>query len=96
MTLPLASAAGCFKHVIKLAATSFPLPKNFLRQMLGVQRTTVSEAVSKLQAAGLIDTQYGQIQIIDRTGLKREACECYEIVRKHADRLLDKRKVGAR
>jgi CRP-like cAMP-binding protein len=72
-----------------------PFTQEFFGRMLGVQRTTVSEAVSKLHAAGLIDTQYGQIQIVDRTGLRREACECYEIVRKHADRLFDKRKVGA-
>jgi hypothetical protein len=65
-----------------------PFTQEFLGQMLGVQRTTVSEAVSKLQAGGLIDSQYGQIQIVDRTGLKREACECYEVLRKHVDRLL--------
>ena len=65
--------------------------QEFFGQMLGIQRTTVSEAISKLQAAGLVDTQYGQIRIIDRTGLKGEACECYEIVQKHVDRLLDKK-----
>jgi CRP-like cAMP-binding protein len=65
-----------------------PFTQGFFGQMLGVQRTTVSEAVSKLQAGGLIDSQYGQIQIVDRTGLKREACECYEVLRKHVDRLL--------
>jgi CRP-like cAMP-binding protein len=67
-----------------------PFTQEFFGHMLGVQRTTVSEAVSKLQAAGLIDAQYGQMRIIDRTGLKGEACECYEIVRKHVDRLLEK------
>ncbi len=65
-----------------------PFTQEFLGQMLGVQRTTISEVVGKLHAAGFISTQYGQIRIIDRAGLEREVCECYEIVRKHAERLL--------
>jgi CRP-like cAMP-binding protein len=71
----------------KTESDLIPFTQEFLGQMLGVQRTTISEVVGTLHAAGLIDTQYGQIRIVDRSGLKREACECYEIVRKHGDRL---------
>ena len=71
----------------KTESDLIPFTQEFLGQMLGVQRTTISEVVGTLHAAGLIDTQYGQIRIVDRAGLKREACECYEIVRKHGDRL---------
>jgi len=79
----------------KIDSDVIPFTQEFFGQMLGVQRTTVSEAVSKLQAAGLIDTRYGQIRIVDRGGLERESCECYEIVRKHTDRLLYGRRAGA-
>jgi CRP-like cAMP-binding protein len=74
----------------KIGSDLIPFTQEFFGQMLGVQRTTVSETASKLQDASLIDTQYGQIRIVDRSGLERQACECYEIVRRHADRLLDK------
>src|SRR5262249_45996208 len=50
----------------KTGSDLIPFTQEFFGQMLGVRRTTVSEAVSKLQAAGLIDTQYGQIQIVKR------------------------------
>jgi len=72
----------------KTGSDLVPFTQEFLAQMLGVQRTTISEAVGKLHAAGLIDTQYGQIRIVDRPGLERQACECYAVVRKHVDRLL--------
>jgi CRP-like cAMP-binding protein len=68
-----------------------PFTQEFLGQMLGVQRTTVSEAVGRLNEAGLIDTRYGQIRIVDRRGLESEACECYGIIRKQVDRLLGRR-----
>lgn len=67
-----------------------PFTHEFLGRMLGVQRTTVSQVIGELQAAGLVSTQRGQIHIVDRAGLKKEACECYEIVRKHVDRLFSK------
>ena len=67
-----------------------PFTHEFLGRMLGVQRTTISQVVGKLHAAGLVDTHRGHIHIVDRAGLKKEACECYEIVRKHVDRLFSK------
>ncbi len=66
------------------------LTHEFLGRMIGVQRTTISQVIGKLQAAGLVSTQRGQIHIVNRTGLKKEACECYEIVRRHIDRLFSK------
>jgi CRP-like cAMP-binding protein len=72
----------------KIDSATIPFTQEFLGQMLGVQRTTVSEIAHKLEAAGLIRTQYGQIHIVDRGGLKKRACECYEIVRNHLDRLI--------
>ena len=71
----------------KIESNVVPFTQEFLGQMLGVQRTTISQAVGRLQAAGLVDTQRGEIHIVDRAGLKKEACECYEIVKRHVDRL---------
>ena len=67
-----------------------PFTQEFLGQMLGVQRTTVSQVMARLQAAGLLDTRRGEIHIVNRAGLKKQACECYEIVRRHVDRLFAK------
>jgi CRP-like cAMP-binding protein len=67
-----------------------PFTHEFLGRMLGVQRTTISQVIGELHAAGLVSARRGQIHIVNRAGLKKEACECYEIVRRHIDRLFSK------
>jgi CRP-like cAMP-binding protein len=64
------------------------LTQEFLAQMLGVQRTTVTLVARSLQTAGLIKYRRGRIDILDRDGLKEVACECYKVTYKHFDRLL--------
>ncbi|MDO8322819.1 MAG: Crp/Fnr family transcriptional regulator, partial [Phenylobacterium sp.] len=56
---------------------TLPLKQDFLASMLGVQRSTVSQVASVLKADGLIDYTRGVIQILDRPGLEKRACECY-------------------
>jgi CRP-like cAMP-binding protein len=56
------------------------LTQEFLSQMLGVQRSTITVAAGELQRAGLIGYSRGHIQILDRPGLTSRACECYSIV----------------
>jgi len=56
--------------------------------MLGVRRTTVTVVAHTLQAAGLIKYSRGKIQIIEVEALRDGACECYETVRRHYERLL--------
>jgi CRP-like cAMP-binding protein len=63
-----------------------PLTQEFLSHMLGVQRTSVSLSAHTLQKAGLIRYSRGQIKILDRSGLKESACECYEVVREHVNK----------
>ena len=58
-----------------------PLTQDLLSQMLGVQRTTVTQAAGELQRAGLIDYRRGRLQLLDRRGLERVACECYGVMR---------------
>lgn len=63
----------------------FPLTQEFLAQMLGVRRTTVSEVASKLQADGLITYTRGNLSIVDRARLTDIACECYTIIKTEFD-----------
>jgi hypothetical protein len=64
------------------------LTQEYLAQMLGVRRTSVSLVASTLQKAGWIKYRRGNIQITDAEGLKSGACECYEKVRWHYERLI--------
>jgi CRP-like cAMP-binding protein len=67
---------------------ALPLTQEFLAEMLGVSRTTVSSAARTLQSAKLITYRRGRIRIRDRVGLERAACECYRVLRAHFERLL--------
>jgi CRP-like cAMP-binding protein len=64
---------------------SFQLTQEFLAELLGIQRPSVTIVARTLQTAGLIRYSRGLIAIIDRAGLERAACECYGIVRKVMD-----------
>ena len=57
------------------------LTHEFLAQMLGVRRTTVTETSIKIEAAGAIICSRGVIEIIDLEAVKAIACECYETLR---------------
>ena len=63
------------------------LTQDFLATMLGVRRSGVSEAASKLQGKGLIRYQRGHVQIVDRKSLETSACECYGVVSAEYNRL---------
>jgi CRP-like cAMP-binding protein len=65
-----------------------PLTQEFLAQMLGVRRTSVSVVANTLQQAGFIRYRRGHIRILDLDGLRETACECYETVKAHSERLL--------
>jgi CRP-like cAMP-binding protein len=66
---------------------AIPLTQEFLGQMLGVRRTTVTIAARLLQSAGLIRYRRGLIHILDRRALEEIACECYAAVRQNADKV---------
>lgn len=66
----------------RIGRTEFPLTQDFLAQMLGVRRPTVSEVARGLQVQNLIRYRRGQMTIVDRRGLERLACDCYQIVRR--------------
>src|SRR4051812_5972214 len=52
--------------------------QEYLAEMLGVRRTSVTAEANTLQAAGFIKYSRGKIQIVDPEGLQDSACECYE------------------
>jgi CRP-like cAMP-binding protein len=58
-----------------------PLTQEYLSQILGVRRTTVTDIARSLQRAGAIRYTRGRIEISDREKLKKCACECYEVLR---------------
>jgi CRP-like cAMP-binding protein len=62
----------------RAASDTVPLTQEFLAEMLGVRRTSVTEVASKVQAAGVITYSRGIIKILDRPALMRMSCECYE------------------
>lgn len=65
------------------AGSRIELTQEALAGLLGAQRTTVNAVARTLQDEGLISSRRGMIQVIDRAGLKRRACECYDAVETH-------------
>jgi CRP-like cAMP-binding protein len=57
------------------------ITQTLLAHMLGVQRPTVTNAVRELERAHLIAPGRRQVTIVDRQGLIKESCECYQLVR---------------
>ena len=72
----------------RIDTNTVSLTQEFLADMLGVQRTTVTVVARALQAAGLIRYRRGVVDIVDRAGLEAIACECYGTVRRNYERLL--------
>ncbi len=66
----------------RIGSDLLPLTQEFLAQMLGCRRSSVTSAIGRLQKAGVIRPEHGQVRILDRKGLEGRACECYSIMRK--------------
>ena len=64
------------------------LTQEIISHLLGVRREGVTVAAGRLQDAGLISYSRGHIHILDRSGLEKSTCECYEVVRNEYERLL--------
>ena len=66
----------------RVDSDTYFLTQEFLANMLGARRTTVTAAAGTLQRKGLIKYSRGRIRIVDAEGLESSACECYRTVRK--------------
>jgi CRP-like cAMP-binding protein len=64
----------------RLGEDRLPLTQEHLAIMVGVQRTTISAVASALQARGVISNGRGRVTIVDREGLRRLSCECYDAI----------------
>jgi CRP-like cAMP-binding protein len=97
--LQAAQSAGCnAKHDIdqRLArwlllcadrahSNEFALSQEFIADMLGSTRTTVSAAAGLLKGSGLIRYSRGVIRLLDVAGVEARACECYRVIKDHLD-----------
>jgi CRP-like cAMP-binding protein len=72
----------------RLQSNELSMTQELIANMLGVRREGVTDAAGKLQHAGLIRYQRGQIRVLNRPGLEARACECYQVVKTEFDRLL--------
>jgi CRP-like cAMP-binding protein len=72
----------------RIDSDTIQLTQDFLAQMLAVRRPTVTLIAQGLQNAGLISYRRGRIEILDRQGLERQACECLNAVRAKTRRVL--------
>ena len=64
----------------RIGSNSLPLTQEFLAQMLGTRRSSVTVAAGMLQKAGLIAHTRGDVEIIDRQLLEEASCECYGLM----------------
>ena len=76
------------------AGSTIELTQESLAGLLGVQRTTVNAVVKTLADEGLISIRRGMIQIVDRAGLKKRSCECYDAVERHFEAVIGPSGVG--
>ncbi len=72
----------------RLATNELTMTQKLIANMLGVRREGVTESAGRLQKLGLIEYHRGRITVLDRAGVEKQACECYQVVKKEFNRLL--------
>jgi len=73
----------------RLPSNRLTMTQELIANMLGVRREGVTDAASKLQKSKAIEYSRGQITVLDRPKLEELSCECYAVVKKETDRLLN-------
>ncbi|MYM75006.1 helix-turn-helix domain-containing protein [Duganella sp. FT134W] len=72
----------------RLPTNELTMTQELISNMLGVRREGVTVAAGRLQSQGYISCRRGHISVIDRIGLERDVCECYDVVKKEFARLM--------
>ena len=72
----------------RLPSNRISMTEKLIGNMLGLSPADVTKATDVLQKAGLIQYNAGEITVLDRSGVEKRSCECYEVVKKESDRLL--------
>jgi CRP-like cAMP-binding protein len=72
----------------RTASNAIQLTHEYLATMVGVHRTTITEALGNLVEANLIQNHRRRVEIVDRPGMEALVCECYGAVRGHLERLI--------
>lgn len=97
MQVAQAAACNCLYHVPerlsrwlamscdRAGSDLLPITQEFLAQMLGFRRSSVTAAVGSLQNAGVIRCGRGHVRLVKRGELERRACECYAVMRRVSD-----------
>ena len=73
----------------ELVGADLPLTQEFLAQMMGVQRTSVSVVASQLQKDGLITYSRGHIHIANLAMVRSHAFECHQDMEAHFEKIFD-------
>jgi len=74
----------------RLKSNESTMTQKLISNMLGVRREGVAVSAGKLQKLGLIEYHRGRITLLDRAGVEKKACECYQVVKNEFERLLPK------
>jgi CRP-like cAMP-binding protein len=72
----------------RLRGNEFQLTQEFIADMLGVHRPSVSLVAAGFQATGIIEYKRGHMKILSRTALEEASCECYAAVKARFERIL--------
>jgi len=72
----------------RLSSSQISMTEKLIGNMLGLSSADVTKATNALQKEGLIHYDAGDITVLDRPGVEKRSCECYEVVKKESDRLL--------
>ena len=64
----------------RIGSTTLPLTQDFLAQMLGTRRASVTVAAGVLQKVATIEYSRGSVRILDRSKLEAAACDCYQVI----------------
>jgi CRP-like cAMP-binding protein len=72
----------------RVPGDEFSLTQEFLAEMLGVRRASVTQVAGTLKRKGLIDYRRGVMRIVNRKALEKAACECYRLIRSEHEHLV--------